>query len=404
MISSINQKESLMRAYEIHQEMIDLRRDFHRHPELGFDVQRTASIVARTLSSFGLLVKTNIGKTGVVADLIVPSAYKMIALRADMDALSIQEMNDIPYKSEIPGRAHLCGHDAHTAILLGAAKILTGMKASLETSVRFIFQPSEEVWPGGAGAMIEDGALEGVHEIYAQHVWPELPVGHYGVCRGPAMAQPDGFDIMITGRGGHAATPHSAIDPIVIAAELIQSLQTIVARNVDASESAVLTVTKINAGTTYNAIPDSCSIGGTVRTYSKAIKDLISKRMNEIASGIAKAHGAEILFNYMEGYPATYNDDESAKKVALIAKEIVDPVRVHFPAAKAMFGEDFAYYAQKVKGCFIQLGCQNEEKNITRLLHDPRFNIDEECLVYGAALFVEIVNACKFNMEPAYVS
>lgn len=386
-------------AREIHQEMIAHRRDFHMHPEIGFEVQRTAAIVAEQLTTYGLEVKINVGKTGVVADLIVPSAQKRVGLRADMDALPIQELNNVPYKSRIPMRGHMCGHDAHTAILLGTAKILASLRHTLAVNVRFIFQPSEEIWPGGANAMIEDGVLEGVDEIYALHVWPTLPVGCYGICLGPAMAQPDGFDITITGQGGHAAAPHAVIDPIVIASQVIQSLQTIVSRSVNPNDSAVLTITQVHAGSSYNVVPDTCSLKGTVRTYDRHVQQLIRRRLTEIVEGIACAAGAKGAVDYIEGYPVVYNHHAEARKVQAAALLLVEEKNIDCPAQKVMFGEDFAYYTQQVKGCFIHLGCGNPSKGLIHLLHEPLFDIDEECLVYGAALFVQLVLGTAKNNQ-----
>jgi amidohydrolase len=377
-------------AKNIHQEMIDLRRDLHQHPEIGFELHRTAQLISQKLKEYGLPVKTGINKTGVVADLIIPNAKKRIALRADMDALPIQELGNPSYKSLIPNQAHLCGHDAHMSMLLGAAKMLTSLKNQLQVNVRFIFQPSEECWPGGAPGMIEEGVLDDVDEIYALHVWPTLETGHYGICVGPAMAQADGFDILINGQGGHAAAPHAAIDPLLIGTQIVQSLQTIISQNRNPIEQAVLTVTQFHAGTCYNAIPDSCIINGTVRTYSIQTKEMIKKRIQEIANSIAHSFGARAQVNYHEGYPVTYNDETTAHKVHKNAAFLVGDDAVNFPAQKVLFGEDFAYYLQKVKGCFIHLGCKNKLHNSSKMLHDPNFDIDEECLIYGAGLFTQL--------------
>lgn len=381
--------DTMKLARNFHQEMIYLRRDFHAYPEVGFEVQRTASIVAQELSKYGLSVNTHVGKTGVVADLNIPGAKKRIALRADMDALPIQEMNEVPYKSRIPMQAHLCGHDAHTAMLLGAAKILTSLP-KLDSNVRFIFQPCEEMWPSGADAMIQDHVLEGVDEIYALHVWPTLAVGKYGICVGPAMAQADGFEILVKGKGGHSASPHDIIDPIVIAAQVIQSLNTIVSRNVNPNDQAVLSLTQIHAGSSYNAIPDSCTIIGTVRTYDPVVQKLIKNRMVEIVQGLTTAYSTPIELNYLEGSPPVYNHECQSKKAREAALTLVREENIDFPAQKVMFGEDFAYYTNVIKGCFIHLGCRNESKGFTHLLHEPLFDIDEECLVYGAALLAQL--------------
>lgn len=387
----MSQKNSLSLAREIHDEMISLRRDFHMFPELRFDLPRTSGIVTAKLREYGLQVKTGIGRIGVVADLKSSNAKGWIALRADMDALPIQELNDVAYKSRTPMQAHMCGHDAHTSMLLGAAQILSKLKETLNVNVRFIFQPCEEAWPGGAPEMIRDGALDSIDEIYALHVWPTLDVGRYGICVGPAMAQPDAFEIEITGRGGHAAAPHAAIDPILVATHVIQSLQTIVSRSINPHDNAVLSVTQINAGTCYNVIPNSCLITGTVRTYDKNVQEIVKEKIEAIAQNTAKAFGATAAVKYMEGYPVTFNHESSARNVKEAASHLVGDHSVDYPGQRAMFGEDFAYYTQKIKGCFIQLGCRNETKNITRMLHDPRFDLDEECLVYGTGLFLELI-------------
>jgi amidohydrolase len=382
--------DAIKLAKEIHPQTIGWRRDFHMHPEIEFDVHRTAGIVAKELAEYGLSVKTHVGQTGVVADLIVPGAKKTIALRADMDALPIQELSHVSYKSRTPMRAHLCGHDAHTAMLLGAAKLLTSLQETLENNIRFIFQPCEESWPSGAQAMIADHVLDGVDEIYALHVWPTLPVGQYGICLGPAMAQADAFDITIHGKGGHAASPHAAVDPIIIATHVVQSLQDIIPRTINPHDPAVLTITQIHAGSNYSAIPDVCKIHGTVRTYAPFVQQQISQKMHAIVEGVATVHGAKGVLNYLEGSPPVYNHQQAAATAQKAAMALVGKSCVDFPAQKVMFGEDFAFYTNEINGCFIHLGCRNEAKGFTQLLHDPYFDIDEECLIYGTALLVEL--------------
>jgi carboxypeptidase Ss1 len=381
---------SLHLAQEIHQELIHLRRDLHMYPEIGFDLPRTAQVVSKTLSQYGLPVKTGVAQSGVVSDLIIPGATHTIALRADMDALPIQEQNDVPYKSLIEQRGHLCGHDAHTSMLLGAAKILVKLKDQLKVNVRFIFQPSEEAWPGGASVMIEEGVLDGVDEIYAQHVWPTLPVGHYGLCEGYAMAQSGGFKIIINGRGGHAATPQETIDPIIVSSHLIQALQKVVPDHLKDSNQAILTITQVHSGHCDNAIPDSSFITGTVRTYEKNVQQMIKHKFFETINEVTNSYGATAEIEFYEGYPALYNHPEKAKHVYQLIQDLVDETSVDYPAQKVLFGEDFAYYTEKIKGCFIRLGCRNEGKNITHLLHDSKFDIDEDCLIFGTALFVKL--------------
>jgi amidohydrolase len=382
-------------AKKLHQKTIAQRRDLHMHPEIGFDVERTAGIVAKKLRELGLKVKTKIGMSGVVADLIVPNANRTIALRADMDALPIQELNDVPYKSIIPMRAHLCGHDAHTSMLLAAAEILTLNKNQLKVNVRFIFQPNEEAWPGGAPAMIADGALDSVDEIYALHVWPTIDVGSYGICVGHAMAMPDAFDISVTGKSGHAATPHTSVNPINVGSQIIQALQALVPQHINAHDEAVLTVTQVHAGNCYNVIPDQCAITGTVRTYDVKVREKIREKMAQIVNGIARTYDAKAEVKYLEGYPATFNHEECCIKAKKATEELVKASNVIYPGQRAMFGEDFAYYTQKIPGCYIQLGCRNEKKVTPRMLHDSRFDIDEDCMIYGVAILVKIVTLNK---------
>ncbi|MCP5508767.1 MAG: amidohydrolase [Chlamydiales bacterium] len=366
------------------EEVIAIRRDIHQHPEIAFDVERTAGIVAQYLENTGIDVKRNIGRTGVVGDIHVPGATKRIALRADMDALPIQEQGNKPYQSQSPGKAHLCGHDAHTAMLLGAAKMLSNMREQLTCHVRFIFQPSEELFPGGAPAMIADGALEEVDAIYALHVWPTLETGVIGVCDGAAMAAPDSFDIMITGVGGHAALPQKTIQSIVVGADVVAAFH----EAFPPKEDAVVTVTQFHSGSAYNVIPDRAHITGTVRTFKDSVRHSIREKMEEILKVMSEKKGASYSLEYHEGYPVTYNHDSAVKATTAIIPEVAE--KMVFPAVRMLGGEDFAYYAQKIPGCFIQLGCRNEAKNCVYMLHDPRFDLDEECMRYGINLHTRL--------------
>ena len=369
-------------------ELIAIRRDIHQHPEIGFEVQRTAGIAADAMNALGLTVRTEVGQTGVVADLEIPGAKSRIALRADMDALPMQEEGDVPYRSTIPGRAHMCGHDAHTTMLIGAARLLAERRNELKHSVRFIFQPHEEGTPGGAPGMIADGALDGVDEIYALHVWPWLDTGTIGICKGPAMAQSDGFSITIRGRGGHAAAPHQCIDPIPLGAQLVTAFQSIVSRQVDPLESAVISVTQFRGGgDAYNVIPETCFLGGTVRSYQRPIQQLVEKNMRQLAQHLAEAAGATASFDYDHGFPPVINHEQACERAVAASQNLV---KVIYPAERAMFGEDFAYYGEKVPACFIQLGCRNEAKGIVNPLHHPRFDIDEDVLLKGAQALASI--------------
>ncbi len=381
-------------------DIVAIRRDIHQYPELGFDVQRTAGIAADALQALGIPVKTGIGQTGVVGDLEVPGASKRIALRADMDALPIQEMTDAPYKSKIDGKAHLCGHDAHTAMLIGTARILSELRSNLKTHVRFIFQPSEEAAPGGAPAMIADGALEDVDEIYGIHVFPLYAVGEYATCTGPMLAQSDTFQITLTGKGGHAAFPHLTVDPIVIGAQFVTALQSIISRNVNPLDSAVVSVTQLHggdanlqeglAGAALNVIPPKVLIGGTVRTLQKSVQKRVREQIERLIAGFANANEATYTFDYQDGYPVTYNHEPCVKTALSAAGKLVEEDSLIFPVPPVLGGEDFGYYSQKIPACFVMVGAGNEEKGIVNMCHHPQFDIDETCMIYGMALFVSL--------------
>ena len=370
-------------------EILNIRRDIHAHPEVGFEVKRTAGIAATEMKKLGLQVKEGIGRTGVTADLIVTPQFPLIAMRADMDALPMQEESNPIYKSTIPGAAHMCGHDAHTAMLIGAARILAELKDNLKVNVRFIFQPNEENIPGGAPEMIKDGCLNGVREIYGLHVWPTIETGKVGAIAGPIMAQPDVFDITIKGVGGHAAAPEMSIDPIVIGAQLVNQLQSIVSRVVDPFENAVLSVTQFKAGTTHNVIPEMAYIQGTIRTFKPEIQKLMRTRLEKTVKAICEATGAEYKLTYQEGYPALVNNKEAVEKVKVAIVSMLTENKIA-EAEATMGGEDFAYYAQKIPACFYFLGIRNEAKGITKMCHDPRFDIDEDALTIGMAMHASV--------------
>ena len=381
-------------------DIIAIRRDIHQYPELGFDVHRTAGIAADALHALGIPVKTGIGRTGVVGDLEVLGASKRIALRADMDALPIQEMTDVPYKSKIDGKAHLCGHDAHTAMLIGTARILSELRSNLKTHVRFIFQPSEEAAPGGAPAMIADGVLEDVDEIYGIHVFPLYAVGEYATCTGPMLAQSDTFQITLTGRGGHAAFPHLTVDPIVIGAQFVTALQSIISRNVNPLDSAVVSVTQLHggeanlqdglAGAALNVIPPNVLIGGTVRTLQKSVQKRVREQIERLIAGFANANEATYTFDYQDGYPVTYNHEPCVKTALSAAEKLAKEDNLIFPVPPVLGGEDFGYYSQEIPACFVMVGAGNEEKGIVNMCHHPQFDIDETCMIYGMALFVSL--------------
>ena len=381
-------------------DIVAIRRDIHQYPEIGFDVERTAGIAADALEVLGIPVKTGIGRTGVVGDLEVPGASKRIALRADMDALPIQELTDVPYKSRIDGKAHLCGHDAHTAMLIGTARILSHLRNRLKTHVRFIFQPSEEVAPSGAPAMIADGALEDVDEIYGIHVFPLYAVGEYATCAGPMLAQSDTFQVTLTGKGGHAAFPHLTVDPIVIGSQFVTAIQSIVARNVNPLDSAVISVTQLHggdanlqnglAGAALNVIPPSVLIGGTVRTLQKSVQLQVRTQLERLLAGFANGNKATYTFDYHEGYPVTYNHEPCVTTVISRTQALVGADNLIFPMPPVLGGEDFAYYSQEIPGCFVMVGAGNKEMGIVNMCHHPQFDIDETCMIYGMALLTSL--------------
>ncbi|WP_048149786.1 M20 metallopeptidase family protein [Palaeococcus ferrophilus] len=377
----------ILEAKKIEELIVSWRRDFHMHPELKYEEERTSRIVEEHLLKWGYSIK-RVG-TGIIAD--IGEGEKTIALRADMDALPVQEENDIPYKSRIPGKMHACGHDAHTAMLLGAAKIIAEHEGELEGRVRLIFQPAEE---GGNGAvkMIEGGALEGVDAIFGFHVWHELPSGIIGIREGPFLAGAGFFEAKVLGKGGHGASPHETVDPIPIAAETVLALQTVVSRNINPIETGVVSVTAIHGGTTFNVIPEEVEMEGTFRYYQPEIGELIKRRMAEIIEGIAKTHGAEAEFNINDLVPPTINDP----KMADFARSVAEKYGLkHGDVAMSMGAEDFAYYLQRVPGAFLTLGIYNEEKGIIYPHHHPKFDVDEEVLYLGTAM--EVALAAEFS-------
>jgi len=370
----------LKEALKIREEIIAWRRDFHMHPELGYEEERTSKIVEEHLREWGYKIK-RVG-TGIIAD--IGKEGKTVALRADIDALPVQEENDISYKSRIPGKMHACGHDAHTAMLLGAAKIIAEHKEELPNKVRLIFQPAEE---GGNGAlkMIEGGGLEGVDAIFGLHVWMELPSGIVGIREGPFMAGVGRFDVEIEGKGGHGASPHETIDPVPIAAQAILAFQTIISRNLNPLESGVVSVGTIKAGEAFNVIPERVYMNGTYRFFTQETKKLIEKRIEEVLKGIVLANNASYKLKIEEVAPPTINDPQMTSLAKRVAQKLglkVDDV------PKSMGSEDFAFYLQKVPGAFIALGIKNEEKGIIHPHHHPKFNVDEEVLPLGTALEV----------------
>ncbi len=386
--------EIFAEAEKNHSAIVSIRRDIHMHPETGFDVQRTAGIAASEMTRLNLSLRTGVGRTGLIADLDVPGCRRRIALRADMDALAMAEQADLEYRSTVEGKAHMCGHDAHTAMLIGAARIIYRLKDHLKVNVRFIFQPNEETLPGGALDMIKDGAIDGVDEIYGLHVLPSLETGTIGLRTGAFLGQPDSFEITISGKGGHAAMPHYSIDPIYIGCQFVSSLQSIVSRVIDPFDPAVVSITQFHGGTSDNIIPDRVTLVGTVRTLEKSVQKTIKEKIHEQLRGITSAHGATFRCEYTEGYPVTVNDESCVKKVLDISEKLLGKENVVYPYPAVLGGEDFGYYGQKIPAAFLFLGCGNKKKGIVNMCHNPLFAIDENCLLYGMAMHSAIVFGC----------
>ena len=379
----------------IKDEIIRNRRYFHTYPELSFKEVNTSNVIENKLRDMGISNISRIAKTGLVADIIGIERGKNIALRADMDALPIQETSDVKYKSKNDGVMHACGHDGHMAMLLAAAKSINKIKEKIKGTVRLIFQPAEE---GLAGAkyMINEGALDNIDEIYGIHLWNYQKIGEIGVKEGPIMAAADMFEISVYGKGGHGATPHGTVDTVVVASNLINALQTIVSRNVNPIDSGVVTIGKINGGYNFNVIADKVVMKGTCRAYTDKNKKMIKNRMEEIIRGIEKMYGAKIILDYSDGYPPTVNNKMCAENVLSASKKIVgqgagDPYL-------SMGGEDFSYYLEKIPGCFYFVGSSPPNREpLSTPHHCSHFDIDENALLIGASSFVTLVEDLLIN-------
>jgi amidohydrolase len=377
---------------EVFPSLVKLRRELHQYPELAFNEFKTSERIARELKKLGINFKKGIAKTGVVGVLNGNRKGKTLALRADMDALPVLEQTNFPYKSKNKGIMHACGHDVHMACLIGAAKILTRLKEELPGKVKFIFQPSEEVHPGGAKPMIEAGVLKNpdVSGIFALHCDPAIPIGKIGVREGPTMAQAEDFDVTIIGRGGHGARPHDGVDAIVVAAQVIQALQTIVSRKINPLEPVVVSIGKMEGGSARNIICDKVILKGTARTLNKEVAKKIPGFLKEVISGITKGAGASFELNYYGGYPILINHpkatDLARRSIAkLFGKEAIFELK-----RPMMGGEDFAYYLQKIPGSFLRLGIRNPKKDAIYPWHHPKFTVDEDAIKIGSAVLAGI--------------
>ncbi|MGI8650632.1 MAG: M20 metallopeptidase family protein [Rubrobacter sp.] len=360
--------------------MISLRRDIHREPELGFDTEKTAEKVLAALDGLPLEIETGVAQNGLVATLRGTGDGPTVGLRADMDALPIFEETGLDFASGVEGKMHACGHDAHTAMLVGAAHTLCGMQSELNGTVKFFFQPAEE-GGGGGKVMVEEGALSGLDRIFALHLWPGMEFGTSSTRPGPVMAAADKFEIEVRGKGGHGAMPHLAADPVVVAAQIVTALQTLVSREVDPVEPAVVTVGIIEAGSAFNIIPETAKISGTVRSVSPEVRKFLPERMEELARGIATGMRAEAKLDYTFSYPVTVNDPESAAFALGVASEVFGAENVSEAEQPSMGGEDFAFMLEAVSGAYLWLGVGDVSG-----LHTPRFDFDEGIMPMGAAL------------------
>lgn len=372
--------------------LVEIRRHIHQHPELGMEEVETGRYLADIMESLGLEVQREVAKTGVIALLRGGKPGKTIALRADMDALLVKEQNETPYKSKIPDKMHACGHDAHMAMTVGTAMLLCQMRDQLAGNVKFIFQPAEEA-PGGAKPMIDAGALENpkVDAIIGGHVWASVESGRIEVKTGPIMASSDIIRLTIKGKGGHAAQPHTTIDPIVIGSEIVGALQKIVSRQTDPAEAAVLSICVFKAGEVFNVIPGSAYLEGAVRTLNNELRLALPQKIEAVIRGITEAYGATYDLDYYMGYPVTVNHEGITESVRRSAAKIIGPENVGTAARASMGGEDFAYYLLQTPGTFIRIGIRNEAKGIVQEIHHPSFDIDEDILATIPAVYAQAI-------------
>jgi len=379
------------RVADMQREIAEWRHHIHAHPELLFDVHRTAATVADMLTTFGCdEVVTGIGRTGVVGVIHgskgPETARKVVGLRADMDALPIEEATEVPYKSTVPGKMHACGHDGHTAMLLGAARYLAETRNFAGTAV-VIFQPAEE---GGAGgkAMVQDGLMERfrIEEVYGMHNYPGLPVGQFAIRPGALMASADRLTIQIEGHGGHAARPHLTIDSVLVGAQMINQIQSIVARNVDPLQSAVISICMFQAGSTDNVIPQTAFLRGTARSLNPQVRDVLEARLREVVEGTARLYGAKVTFTYKRDYPVTRNHERQTAFASSIAAEVVGPERVDENTPPVMGAEDFSFMLEARPGAFIFVGNGDSAG-----LHHPAYDFNDEVIPIGTSYWVKLV-------------
>ncbi|XID95241.1 M20 family metallopeptidase [Paenibacillaceae bacterium WGS1546] len=380
-------KEETLRS--LYGDMVKWRRHLHRHPELSFQEYATSDMIAGLLEEWGLEVRRGVAGTGIVAKLAGKRPGRAIALRSDIDALPIQDAKSCDYRSAVPGVMHACGHDGHIAELLAVARYYSLHREETAGTRVFLFQPGEELLPGGAIRMIEDGALEGVDAIYGVHLWTPMACGTAATRPGPFMATPDEFEIEIVGRGGHGGLPHESRDALVAGAALVTALQTIVSRNLNPLEAGVLTVGRFESGTANNVIAERSKLSGTIRSFNMEVRSLVRKRLEEIAAHTCAMHGCDFELNYIEGYPPVVNDEkEAARVLRKIAEQLPDSAGGL--SDRVMAGEDFSYYLERKPGCFFFVGAGGE--NASSPHHHPGFDIEEQAMLHAARLLIAVAD------------
>ncbi|NJN01547.1 MAG: amidohydrolase [Leptolyngbyaceae cyanobacterium SL_1_1] len=373
-------------------QLVAWRRRLHQCPELGFQESQTSQFIVHKLTEWGIEHQAGIAKTGVVATIVGDRPGPVLAIRADMDALPIQELNEVPYRSQNDGKMHACGHDGHVTIALGTAYYLARYRECFAGTVKIIFQPAEE-GPGGAKPMIEAGVLRqpDVDAIIGLHLWNNLPLGTVGVRDGALMAATELFHCTIYGKGGHGAIPHQTIDSVVVGAHVVNAIQTVVSRSVDPLKAAVVTIGEFHAGTALNVIADQARMSGTVRYFDEAYTHFFSQRLERLIAGICQSYGARYTFDYQSLYPPVINDTDMAELVRTVALSVVETPAGIVPECRTMGGEDMAFFLEEVPGCYFFLGAANEAKNLAYPHHHPRFDFDETALGMGVEIFVRCV-------------
>lgn len=402
-VGSVREK-LFARLQEIYPELVQFRRDLHMYPELSFQEENTARKVAAKLESFGIEVKTGVGGMGVVGLLRGGKPGKTVALRADFDALPIQDEKEVEYKSRIPGVMHACGHDIHTAGLLGVAQVLSEFRDELPGNVVFLHQFAEELPPGGAKAMVEAGCLEGVDVVYGAHVASDLPLGQVGIGTGFVTAAADGFEIVLYGKGGHGAYPHTSIDPIVLGSQIVMNLQQVASRQVDPLKQVVLSVCSfIGGGEAFNVIPDQVRLKGTVRTYDEQVRDAVEASLIRIVEANCQAVGAKCEIKYQRGYPATWNDPVETAFVEEEAKRLFGE-EGFYRMPPGMGGEDFSYFAKERPATFFMTGGRNPDIQAMYPHHHPKFDVDERSMLQTGQLFIGALLSYQERHQEAVVT